>query len=92
MVANRGPELQAVCSTMVSISFISVALRVWVRARIIKAFGWDDFFMVLALVSQPERLPLEYQTLTLPAVPCDVRNLCHWWRSLWHWAAYDRFE
>lgn len=50
MVANRGPELQAVCSTMVSISFISVALRVWVRARIIKAFGWDDFFMVLALL------------------------------------------
>ncbi|KAF2631059.1 hypothetical protein BU25DRAFT_360897 [Macroventuria anomochaeta] len=50
MVENRGPELQAVCSTMVSLSFISVVLRVYVRTRIVKAFGWDDFFMVWALL------------------------------------------
>jgi hypothetical protein len=36
---------------MVSISFISVVLRCYVRSRIVKAFGWDDFFMVIALVS-----------------------------------------
>lgn len=51
MVENRGPELQAVCSTMVSLSFVSVLLRVYTRTRIVKAFGWDDFFMVAALVS-----------------------------------------
>ncbi|KAJ4337031.1 hypothetical protein N0V95_008447 [Ascochyta clinopodiicola] len=50
MVENRGPELQAVCSTMVSLSFVSVVLRVYVRTRIVKAFGWDDFFMVFALL------------------------------------------
>ncbi|KAF1362838.1 hypothetical protein EJ07DRAFT_106327 [Lizonia empirigonia] len=50
MVENRGPELQAVCSTMVSLSFVSVVLRVYTRTCIVKAFGWDDFFMVLALL------------------------------------------
>ncbi|KAH6614235.1 hypothetical protein C7974DRAFT_321456 [Boeremia exigua] len=50
MVANRGPELMAVCTTMVSLSVVSVALRVYVRTRLVKAFGWDDFFMVWALL------------------------------------------
>jgi hypothetical protein len=51
MVDNRGPELLAVCSLFVAMAFVSVALRCYVRLRLVKAFGWDDGFMVLALVS-----------------------------------------
>ena len=36
---------------MLSLSILTVVLRVYVRTRIVKAFGWDDFFMVCALVS-----------------------------------------
>lgn len=64
MVANRGPELQAVCLTMASLSFVSVVLRFYVRIRLVKAFGWDDFFMGCALVSWFELLPLTDLRLT----------------------------
>lgn len=49
---------------MVSLSFVSVVLRVYTRTCIVKAFGWDDFFMVLALVSSNQNLPLTSQILT----------------------------
>ncbi|CAO2654833.1 Nn.00g115660.m01.CDS01 [Neocucurbitaria sp. VM-36] len=51
MVDNRGPELQAVCSTFVSFAFVATALRVYVRTFIVKAFGYDDAFMVFALLA-----------------------------------------
>ncbi|KAH8728786.1 hypothetical protein GQ44DRAFT_675386 [Phaeosphaeriaceae sp. PMI808] len=51
MVENRGPELQAVCSTFISLAFTATALRVYVRLCMVKAFGWDDAFMVVALLS-----------------------------------------
>ncbi|KAL5118109.1 hypothetical protein ACEQ8H_003944 [Pleosporales sp. CAS-2024a] len=49
MGPTRGPELQAVCSTFVSLAFTATVLRIYVRTCLVKAFGWDDFFMVLAL-------------------------------------------
>ncbi|KAF2855630.1 hypothetical protein T440DRAFT_159167 [Plenodomus tracheiphilus IPT5] len=49
MSDNRGPELVAVCSVFVSLAFIATVLRVYVRAFVVKAFGWDDGFMVFAL-------------------------------------------
>ncbi|KAF1966171.1 hypothetical protein BU23DRAFT_487509 [Bimuria novae-zelandiae CBS 107.79] len=52
MVANRGPELVAVCSTFVSLAVTSVLLRLYVRLRLVRAFGWDDVFMVTALAFQ----------------------------------------
>ncbi|KAH7398380.1 hypothetical protein BKA66DRAFT_201402 [Pyrenochaeta sp. MPI-SDFR-AT-0127] len=51
MVDNRGPELQAVCSTFLAFAFTATALRVYVRARIVKAFGYDDAWMVFALLA-----------------------------------------
>ncbi|KAF1919770.1 hypothetical protein BDU57DRAFT_152359 [Ampelomyces quisqualis] len=49
MEPNRGPDLQAVCSTFVTLAFMATALRIYVRTCLVRAFGWDDFFMVLAL-------------------------------------------
>jgi hypothetical protein len=37
----------------VSLAFVTVALRVYVRTCLVKAFGWDDGLMVLAFVSLP---------------------------------------
>lgn len=51
-VPNRGPELQAVCYTLAVSSVIAVALRIYVRVRLVKNFGLDDWFMCSALVSR----------------------------------------
>ncbi|ORY19021.1 hypothetical protein BCR34DRAFT_472692 [Clohesyomyces aquaticus] len=50
MADNRGPELQAVCSAFVSVAFAATVLRVYVRTRLVKAFGWDDAWMVFAML------------------------------------------
>ncbi|KAF2786271.1 hypothetical protein K505DRAFT_380377, partial [Melanomma pulvis-pyrius CBS 109.77] len=51
MVENRGPELRAVCVTFVSMAFVATALRVYVRLRIVRSFGWDDAWMVCATLA-----------------------------------------
>ncbi|KAF5539229.1 integral membrane protein PTH11 [Fusarium phyllophilum] len=50
-VPNRGPELQAVCYTLAVSSVIAVALRIYVRVRLVKNFGLDDWFMCSALIT-----------------------------------------
>lgn len=50
-IPNRGPELQAVCYTLLVSSVIAVALRIYVRTRMVKNFGLDDWTMCAALVS-----------------------------------------
>ncbi|KAM0416508.1 hypothetical protein ACHAPD_005434 [Fusarium lateritium] len=50
-VPNRGPELQAVCYTLLVSSVIAVGLRIYVRTRMVKNFGMDDWTMCAALIS-----------------------------------------
>ncbi|KAF4446994.1 hypothetical protein F53441_9420 [Fusarium austroafricanum] len=50
-VPNRGPELQAVCYTLVTSAIITVLLRIFVRVRMVKNFGIDDWFMISALIT-----------------------------------------
>ncbi|PTD01952.1 hypothetical protein FCULG_00010398, partial [Fusarium culmorum] len=50
-IPNRGPELQAVCYTLLVSSVIAVALRIYVRTRMVKNFGLDDWTMCAALVT-----------------------------------------
>ena len=47
---SRSEMLLLTSSTCLILAWISVSLRVWVRAVMIKSFGWDDSLMVLALV------------------------------------------
>ncbi|KAF4783300.1 hypothetical protein HER10_EVM0008434 [Colletotrichum scovillei] len=49
VVENRGPELLAVNIFFVSAAVLATALRCYVRAGLVKAFGTDDWLMVLAL-------------------------------------------
>ncbi|KAK6078917.1 integral membrane protein [Seiridium cupressi] len=50
-IDNRGPQVRAVASTVFALAFVALLLRCYVRLRIAKAFGWDDWFMVAAMVS-----------------------------------------
>ncbi|KAF4991516.1 hypothetical protein FGRMN_7760 [Fusarium graminum] len=50
-VPNRGPELQAVCYTLLVASVLALGMRVYVRVRLVKSFGLDDWCMCFALVT-----------------------------------------
>ncbi|KAE8380959.1 hypothetical protein BDV26DRAFT_110369 [Aspergillus bertholletiae] len=46
---GRSEQIFIVTIIFLGISFISVCLRCFVRLRLVKAFGWDDVFMVFAM-------------------------------------------
>jgi hypothetical protein len=47
---QRSIAVQTVAATFLPIATITVMLRIYVRGWIVKAFGWDDGTMVVALV------------------------------------------
>ena len=49
---NR-PNLFAITGTFISLAILVVILRIYVRIRIIKTLGPDDYVMILALVWIP---------------------------------------
>lgn len=56
--ADRGPQVSAVAGLFLALSTIGILLRCYCRAFVVKAFGMDDWFAVLAWVSYiiPSRL------------------------------------
>lgn len=47
---NLGPGLQAAASTFFALAAVTLLLRCYVRLRIAKAFGLDDWFMVVSTI------------------------------------------
>jgi hypothetical protein len=47
---QRKVAIQAVAAVFLPITAVSVILRCYVRGWIVKAFGWDDIAMVIAMV------------------------------------------
>lgn len=47
---NYGPKLVGATAVVTIFALISVILRLWVRVGIVKSVGWDDRFIVLAMV------------------------------------------
>ena len=45
-----GYKLVAVAVATISIASVIVAIRLYVRIKIARAVGWDDWFMLLSLV------------------------------------------
>ncbi|KAF2083946.1 hypothetical protein K490DRAFT_50332, partial [Saccharata proteae CBS 121410] len=45
---SKGPAELTVCITFLVLTWLSVGMRCWVRARIIHGFGWDDALMALS--------------------------------------------
>lgn len=52
---SRKMAVQTVAAVFLPIATISVLLRIYVRGWIVKAFGWDDGAMVVALVRESNR-------------------------------------
>ena len=49
-IENRGPEVEAVAIAFLTLSWIAVSLRCYVKFFMIKLFRIDDWLMVLSLV------------------------------------------
>jgi hypothetical protein len=52
MMVGYQAQLNQVGWILASIAIITVALRCYCRLVVLKRFGWDDGFMVFALVSR----------------------------------------
>ncbi|KAF1985766.1 hypothetical protein K402DRAFT_100134 [Aulographum hederae CBS 113979] len=51
MEGDRGYQLDAVLITLLVLTFVTVALRCWVRIKIVKAFAIDDWLTLATLLS-----------------------------------------
>ncbi|KAH6632491.1 hypothetical protein F5144DRAFT_488900 [Chaetomium tenue] len=47
---NRGPEILAVCGALVGLALVVVLLRVYVRARMVRHLGLDDYTIIAAML------------------------------------------
>ena len=58
MAVDRTLAVRAVAAVFFSLASVTIILRCYVRLAIVKAFGWDDAMMLLAMVG-PQPSPLE---------------------------------
>jgi len=57
---NQQKTILAVSITSITLSWICVVARIWTRLRVVYSPGWDDLFVVLALVSISVSSPDRY--------------------------------
>lgn len=50
MLSGRSEVIAIVTAVFFGISLVTVILRCFVRLRVVRAFGWDDGLMLLAMV------------------------------------------
>ena len=50
MLTGRSEVIAIVTAVFFGISLVTVILRCFVRLRVVRAFGWDDGLMLLAMV------------------------------------------
>lgn len=48
---NRGPECLAIFGTGIGVAAMVVILRLWIRVRILRKVGADDWLMAASLVN-----------------------------------------
>lgn len=48
---NKGPIVLSITYSTTAIALFVVSMRMWVRIRIVKSVGWDDYTILLAAVS-----------------------------------------
>ncbi|KAL4883800.1 hypothetical protein BJY04DRAFT_216141 [Aspergillus karnatakaensis] len=49
-MVDQSAEVRGVAAAFLTLSSLAVLLRCFVRLRIVKAFGWDDFIMIVAML------------------------------------------
>jgi hypothetical protein len=47
-ISNRPETIYGAVVPFLIISWFAVGMRIWVRLRVMRDIGWDDFFVVLA--------------------------------------------
>lgn len=47
---DSGPAINAVCVVFLILALLCVALRTFLRVKVMKSVGWDDGFIILAAV------------------------------------------
>ncbi len=47
---NHGPAILASCATVTVLALTAVVTRMWVRVIMIRSVGWDDYFIIAAMV------------------------------------------
>lgn len=55
---NRGPAFVVVFGSLVAIAILLVVLRIWVRIKIIRKLGLDDWIMMASLVCSHNSEPV----------------------------------
>ena len=48
---DKGWAILSTCWALVAVAFVSTITRIWIRARLTRNLGWDDFFISLAMVN-----------------------------------------
>ena len=78
--------IKVVAGLFMSIATVAVMLRCYVRGWIVKAFGWDDSSMVMAMVICPPLIALYLRhTYHHIGLVCNVLWVHDWSRSTWQW-------
>jgi hypothetical protein len=78
---TRGPELQIICTLLIVAVIVVLALRTWVRSKIIHAMGADDWLILAALVRKI--LHSTIRRLTRPATCSGFVWSMHGQRRKW---------
>lgn len=47
---TKTPQLMGVLVGTTGLALISFGMRAWVRLKLVKSFGWDDYTMAMAVV------------------------------------------
>lgn len=83
-MVNEPAAVRGVAAAFLTLSSLAVFLRCYVRLRIVRAFGWDDLIMIVAMVclaiAMKTAMRLNYTTALL----CYVLRLHDGGRSLRH--------
>lgn len=51
--SDRGYILNVIQGIFLALAFTSLIARMYVRTKVTRNLGWDDFFIVLATVNRP---------------------------------------
>jgi len=58
---SQGWALLSVCWSFVAAAVVTTLLRIWVRVRLTRNLGWDDYTMMAAIVRVPQYQLYIYQ-------------------------------
>ncbi|KAK6532633.1 hypothetical protein TWF281_006814 [Arthrobotrys megalospora] len=76
---SRGPQLLSIATVFTVVAFITVALRVYTRARITRYMGWDDWFIMFAMAASIGMYGLQIAAMN-----------AGWYHHIWD-VPYDQF-